>query len=62
MNDPTASERLDALVAQHRALHQQVDELERHLYLTPSEQQQVTHLKKLRLAAKDRIARLRRCR
>ena len=55
-HDATANERLDTLVARHRALHQQVDELERHLYLTPSEQQQVTQLKKLRLAAKDRIA------
>lgn len=60
MNEAMANERLSALVAQHRALHEQVDELQRHLYLTPSEQVQVTKLKKLRLAAKDKIAELKR--
>ena len=60
MNEPMASQRLDELVAKHRALDRQVDDLERHLYLTSGEQLQVTNLKKMRLAAKDRIAQLRR--
>jgi uncharacterized protein YdcH (DUF465 family) len=60
MNGAMASQRLDALVARHRDLHEQVDELERHRYLTPSERQRVTRLKKMRLAAKDEIAALKR--
>ena len=60
MTQVTADQRLDALVARHRSLHKQVDALERRRYLTPHEQQRVTDLKKLRLAAKDQIAALRR--
>ena len=60
MDEAMASQRLSELVARHRALDEQVDELERHRYLTPSEQQRVTSLKKMRLAAKDKIAELKR--
>jgi uncharacterized protein YdcH (DUF465 family) len=56
----TASLDLDALVAKHRDLDDQVDELEQRRYLTPHERQRVANLKKLRLAARDRIAALRR--
>jgi len=60
MNRATADQRLDELVAKHRNLHDQVDELEQRRYLTPSERQKVACLKKLKLAAKDQIAALRR--
>jgi uncharacterized protein YdcH (DUF465 family) len=60
MSDSTASQHLDALVARHRELHAQVDRLERRRYLTPTERQRVTKLKKMRLAAKDKIAALTR--
>jgi len=62
MTQGTAGQRLDALVARHRSLHREVDQLERRRYLTPHEQQRVTDLKKRRLAAKDRIAALKRAR
>jgi len=60
MTQVTASRRLEELVARHRSLHEQVDRLEQHRYLTPVEQQRVADLKKLKLAAKDQIAALRR--
>lgn len=60
MNRSTAAMDLDALVAKHRDLDDQVDELEQRRYLTQSERQRVTQLKKLRLAARDRIAALKR--
>ena len=60
MSESMASHRLEELVAKHRALDRQVDDLERHRYLTASEQLRVTNLKKMRLAAKDKIAALRR--
>ena len=62
MPQASAVQYLDSLVAQHRSLHDQVDALERRRYLTPSEQQRVTDLKKLRLAAKDQIVAIRRAR
>ena len=60
MNHVMATRRLNELVTQHRSLHEQVDQLERHLYLTPVEQQRVAELKKMRLAAKDQIANIKR--
>jgi len=60
MTPLTAGQRLDELVARHRSLHEQVDRLEQHRYLTPVEQRQVADLKKLKLAAKDQIAALKR--
>jgi uncharacterized protein YdcH (DUF465 family) len=60
MNHVMATRRLNELVTRHRALHEQVDRLERHLYLTPVEQQRVAELKKMRLAAKDEIASIKR--
>ena len=60
MSDSTANQHLDALVAKHRELHAQVDRLQRRRYLTPTERQRVTRLKKMRLVAKDEIAALKR--
>jgi hypothetical protein len=44
----------------HRALAAEVTELERRAILTPEEQRRVADLKKRKLAAKDRVAELRR--
>ena len=60
MDHAMATRRLNELMTRHRALHEQVDRLERHLYLTPVEQQRVAELKKMRLAAKDQIATIKR--
>ena len=60
MDHAMATRRLNELVTRHRVLHEQVDRLERHLYLTPVEQQRVAELKKMRLAAKDQIASIKR--
>jgi uncharacterized protein YdcH (DUF465 family) len=60
MNRARATRDLDALVRKHRDLDDQVDELEQRRYLTPIEQQRVASLKKLRLAARDQIAAIRR--
>jgi len=49
-------EKLESLVQQHRQWDDRIWELGRHAYLTPSEQAEVRELKKLKLAAKDRIA------
>ena len=60
MDHVMATRRLHELVTRHRSLHEQVDQLEKHLYLTPVEQQRVAELKKMRLAAKDQIAQIKR--
>ena len=60
MTQVTAGQRLEALVAKHRSLHEEVDELVQRRYLTPLEQRRVTDLKKLKLVAKDQIAALKR--
>ncbi len=46
---------VDQLVKQHRVFDERLKELGRHAYLTPAEQVEVKELKKLKLAAKDRI-------
>ncbi len=49
------------LELQSRMLEQQIHKLERRgSHITPAEQVQATELKKLRLAAKDRLSELRR--
>lgn len=50
---------LETLVAEHRALDERVQRLDRRPYLTPAEQTEVRMLKKLKLAKKDLIADLR---
>jgi uncharacterized protein YdcH (DUF465 family) len=49
---------LAELTAEHRRLDEQVQQLERRRSLTPTEQAEVTRLKKQKLLTKDRIARL----
>lgn len=49
---------LAELTAEHRRLDEQVQQLERRRSLTPTEQAEMTRLKKQKLLTKDRIARL----
>ncbi len=49
---------LDELTAEHRRLDEQVQLLERRRALTPTEQVEISRLKKQKLLTKDRIARL----
>ncbi len=49
---------LAKLQAEHRAIEQRLAELDRHLTLTADEQLERARLKKLKLAAKDQMARL----
>lgn len=49
---------LAELTAEHRRLDEQVQLLERRRSLTPTEQAEVSRLKKQKLLTKDRIARL----
>jgi uncharacterized protein YdcH (DUF465 family) len=51
-------ELLAELTAEHRRLDEQVQQLERRRSLTPTEQAEMTRLKKQKLLFKDRIARL----
>lgn len=52
--------RLNEAEARHRALDERLQELARHVYLTPEEQVEVAQLKKQKLKAKDEIQELRR--
>lgn len=49
---------LEALIAEHRALDERVQELGKRPFLTPSEQMEMRTLKKLKLAKKDLIEQL----
>ncbi|MFN0252205.1 MAG: DUF465 domain-containing protein [Kofleriaceae bacterium] len=49
---------LAELTAEHRRLDEQVQQLERRRSLTPTEQAEISRLKKQKLLTKDRIARL----
>jgi uncharacterized protein YdcH (DUF465 family) len=49
---------LAELTAEHRRLDEEVQVLERRRSLTPTEQAEVSRLKKQKLLTKDRIARL----
>jgi uncharacterized protein YdcH (DUF465 family) len=46
---------VEQLVRAHRAMDERVKELGRHAYLTAAEQVEITELKKLKLATKDRM-------
>jgi uncharacterized protein YdcH (DUF465 family) len=46
------------LTAEHRALDEQLQQLERRRALTPAERAEISRLKKQKLFTKDRIARL----
>ena len=52
-------QQLFRLERKHRQLKQRISELDRRLHLTSSEEWEVTHLKKRRLATKDAITSLR---
>ena len=49
---------LAQLTAEHRALDEELQQLEKRRALTPSERDQIAKLKKQKLLTKDRIARL----
>jgi uncharacterized protein YdcH (DUF465 family) len=49
---------LEELTAEHRRLDDQLRQLEKRRALTPTEQAEVSRLKKQKLLTKDRIARL----
>jgi uncharacterized protein YdcH (DUF465 family) len=46
---------LERLKGEHQMLERRLDELERHLSLSPEEQRERAQLKKLKLAKKDQI-------
>ena len=56
--EPSKQTLLDELTAEHRRLDEQVRLLQRRRALTPSEQTEVSRLKKQKLLTKERIARL----
>jgi len=58
MTKTRTEESRSVLEAEHLALETRLAELERHLSLTSEEQIERARLKKLKLAMKDRIARL----
>jgi hypothetical protein len=60
MKEALTDDRLSALEARHRALHEAVSRLERRTFLTPEEQREITDLKKRKLVAKDQLFALRR--
>lgn len=55
MKEATASDIVQQLQARHRALAEEVRQLEKRAYLTPDEQRHITELKKQKLAAKDQL-------
>jgi uncharacterized protein YdcH (DUF465 family) len=52
-------DRLSLAEARHKALESRLKELDRRVYLTPSERIEVSEIKKHKLRAKDEIATLR---
>ena len=51
--------RLSVIEARHRELDNRLKELGRHAYLTPTEQREITELKKHKLRVKDELFALR---
>jgi hypothetical protein len=60
IQDPTLSEEIDRLHAEHRSYAQQLEELLQKPYLSEDEQLEEVRLKKLKLHAKDLIFALER--
>lgn len=56
--NPAPSNELDQLRAEHQALESRLSQLHSHPYLSPEEQIEVKHLKKLKLIKKEQIQRL----
>lgn len=52
------NEEFRKLYDEHQNLERQIDELQKHLHLSPEEELQVNTLKKLKLQGKDRMAEL----
>ena len=55
MRDRSHDQRIDTLELRHKTLARKVDVLERRAFLTPAEQEEITRLKKQKLAAKDEL-------
>lgn len=55
---PRRDDSLAELTAEHRRLDQRLQQLEKRRALTPSEQHEISQLKKQKLLTKERIARL----
>lgn len=53
-------ERIRRMELRHRELDSRIDELGRRAILTPSEQREISELKKRKLATKDQIAAMKR--
>ena len=53
-------ERIRRMELRHRELDTRIDELGRRAFLTPTEQREISELKKHKLQAKDQIAALKR--
>jgi len=51
--------RLSVIEARHRELDERLKQLGRHAFLTPTEQREITELKKHTLRAKDELVALR---
>jgi uncharacterized protein YdcH (DUF465 family) len=60
MNSDSGSNAILEAEREHRALDQELRQLERRAFLTPTEQRQVADLKKKKLRAKDRLHALKR--
>ena len=60
MGNSSRSTTIKTLEQQHRTLSRKVAQLERRAFLTPSEQMEVSNLKKQKLAAKDQLFEIRR--
>lgn len=60
MKEMLATQDVREIEERHRMLSRQVDALERRAFLTPDERRRISELKKLKLAAKDELFRLRR--
>ncbi|NLE85761.1 MAG: DUF465 domain-containing protein [Myxococcales bacterium] len=60
MDDQKRINELERWERMHQELATEVSNLERRAFLTPEEQRRITHLKKQKLAAKDRLFELRR--
>jgi uncharacterized protein YdcH (DUF465 family) len=60
MNEAMPKERLNELERRHRSLSQEVERLERRAYLTPTEQREVSDLKKQKLLTKDELYAMKR--
>jgi uncharacterized protein YdcH (DUF465 family) len=60
MGNSSRTTNIKTLEQQHRALADEVARLEKRAFLTPSEQLEVSNLKKRKLAAKDQLFDIRR--